>query len=880
MKKQEELSRVSELLGRFAHEVKVSNSIGLFDINLIAEDFLIPILSIALNCPDLKNQNRVQMNFPAVDLGCDKSRVSIQITSDPSSSKISKTLNKFQEHDLQRCFDKVYVYVITERQRTYKSKELNDQIRNFPISFDLSSDIIDYNDLAGIIGQLNSEEISKIKDYLEISFNKRDLNLKFRKEINQFIKVSQDKIKDEISSRKYIPSIFIETSEVKEYARYFINPMFFYRKIDYDLKRINIKSCNDIFDMAKIKPLKGDINNAICLPIPKNIKEVNERFINQKNIIEDLKNEINPFTWRSDKNNKYKPVNELKDYWRVFKFNVESRTSGINSDLEDILVRINIATSKIFLITGMAGQGKTNFICDLVEHQLKYFEVPTIFIPARLLNHYTGPNRILSYITNNRFCPKITGLHELFELLNNVSSDSGKPFIIAIDGINEVNDLQGFVNELKLFLDALCQYDFVRVIITCRNEFFDHKFSEVFEPYVSKCLFRIQDLRNEMSETNKANLLQEYIKHFNIKLKLSSKSKSFLENDLILLRLFCQINEGKEIGHVSEIYKGELFERYLHMKISEFPIEQKAIAISSLRKICHKMIEEIDFSVVSNSGFDLDERRVIDKLVSEDIILRREVPPSGLMSLGLENISFTYDEMRDFLLAYFVVVDVENDNQDLSIFDKMKNWPIYEGLFRYTYILARKHKNNVVISKCESFSDFNEHYANNLSLLSSELQTVEDVTRVKDILKFSSERSEIQSIAWLLFTKRDESEYLNLGILNEHLASLSAEESEKFLCFMYNDYSYISLEESLSKHIESLKDLNDEEKLSLDPLVLVFILYSIPYLSWELKEYILNFFNNYKENTNIAAALASCKYANSDLIQICLNEIEQGVEEL
>ncbi len=42
------------------------------------------------------------------------------------------------------------------------------------------------------------------------------------------------------------------------------------------------------------------------------------------------------------------------------------------------------------------------------------------------------------------------------------------------------------------------------------------------------------------------------------------------------------------------------------------------------------------------------------------------------MSLGLENISFTYDEMRDFLLAYFVVIDVENDNQDLSIFDKME----------------------------------------------------------------------------------------------------------------------------------------------------------------------------------------------------------------
>ncbi|MCP3892030.1 MAG: SMEK domain-containing protein [Desulfobulbaceae bacterium] len=74
MTRQELLQQSSTLLGRFAHEVKVANAIGLFDINTIAEDFLIPIFAIAFNCPDLCNQNRIQMNFPAVDLGCKTSR--------------------------------------------------------------------------------------------------------------------------------------------------------------------------------------------------------------------------------------------------------------------------------------------------------------------------------------------------------------------------------------------------------------------------------------------------------------------------------------------------------------------------------------------------------------------------------------------------------------------------------------------------------------------------------------------------------------------------------------------------------------------------------------------------------------------------------------
>lgn len=883
MNQQELLIRINALLGRFAYEVKVSNATGLFDINIIAEDFLIPILSVVFECPELKNQNRVQMNFPAVDLGCDRSRVSIQITSDPSSSKICKTLKKFQEHNLHTHFDNLYVYVITERLKTYQSKLLDDEINTFPIKFDVKDNILDYKGLAERIGRLSDEQLGLIKSHLESAFNKVDSNLRFRKDLTKFINVSQKKIEDEKRSRKYIPSVFVETSEVKDYVRYFTNPIFFYRKIDYDLQRINIEHFNNILEMAKVEPLEIDIKDAVCLPEPNNLTELNDRLLKQKEIIEKFKDVITPFSWQSNVNNKYTPRTDLKDYWKVFKFNVESSSNGVYSNLEDALVKIKIANSKIFLITGMAGQGKTNFVCDLVENQLQCFDIPNIFIPARLLNHYSGPNRILSYITNNRFCPNLTSVHEIFELLNNVSLESGKPFIITLDGINEVSDLQGFVDELKVFLEALCQYDFVKIIITCRNEFFEHKFSGVFEPQFSESLYRVQDLRNEMSDYNKSKLLSEYFEHFNIKLRLSKGSKEFLKNDLILLRLFCEIYEGQDIGYVSDIYKGELFERYLIMKINDFPQEQKPTAIGSLRKICHIMLANADFSLVSNAEFNVTERQVVEKLVGEDIILRREVPPSGLISLGIENISFTYDEMRDFLLAYFIVVNVAQEEQDFSIFERMSKWSIYEGLFRYTYILARKHNNQSVVSMCESFHDFNYHYLNNLPLLSSDLQSAEDVERVKNILQSSSRCIEIQSIAWFLFRKRDVSEFLNLGILIEHLGSLNDTDTEHFLSFMYGDnrgYERTDWRGNLSKHVGSLKALSDEDKLSLEPLVLAFLLYSLPYAYWEQREYTLNFFNKYKEHTHVAAAIVSCQEACSERIQSYLSEIEQGVEEL
>lgn len=877
MNQQELLTRINALLGRFAYEVKVSNATGMFDINIIAEEFLIPILSVVLKCPDLKNQNRVQMHFPAVDLGCDTSRTSIQITSDPSSQKICKTLNKFQEHNLEKYFDHLYVYIITEKQKSYQSKYLDAEINSLPINFDVKENILDYKDLAEKIGGLKNEELTAIVQHLESSFNKIDSHLFFRKNLSEFINVSQKKIEDEKKSKKYIPSVFVETSEVKDCVRYFANPLFFYRKIDYDLQHIALEKFKNTLVMAKVEPLEINILDAVNLPEPKNLTELNKRLSQQKELIEGFNEIITPFSWRRNEHNKYTPKTDSKDYWTVFKFAVESIGSDIFHHLEDVLEKIRIAKAKIFLITGMAGQGKTNFVCDLVENQFHYFEIPTIFIPARLLNHYPSPNKILSYITNNRFCPNLNNLHELFTLLNNVANESKKPFIIVLDGINEVSDLHGLVDELKVFLEALCQYEFVKIIITCRNEFFDHKFTRVFSPQFSDYIYRVQDLRNEMSDYNKSKLLTDYFSHFNINANLSKSSKAFLENDLILLRLFCEIYENKNIGYVSDIYKGELFENYLKMKIDNFPIEQKSIAICSLRKICQKMYESENFTLVSNADFETVERELIEKLVGEDIILRREVPPSGLMSIGIESISFTYDEMRDFLLAYFVVVDTTQGGLNISILNRMKEWPIYEGLFRYTYILARKHNNQPALLMCEKSDDFTCHYVNNLSLLSSDIQSDDDIQRVNKILQSSSNSKTIQSVAWFLFGKRDTSELLNLGVLNEHLGRLSDSESEHFLKFMFCDsrgYERNSWDENISEFVDSLKNISDKDKLSISSLVLTFVFYLLPHAFWVQRENALNFFIKNKECHNVTAAIDSCRRSHSDRVKALLSEMK------
>ena len=880
MTRQELLLRSSNLLARFTHEVKVANAMGLFDINTVAEDFLIPIFAIAFNCPNLRNQNRIQMNFPAVDLGCETSRTSIQITSDSSSSKVRETLEKFESHNLSRDFDSLYVYVITERQNSYTSQKLTEAGNNLSIVFDTSTNILDFRDLAKRFGELTNEQLERINKHLEEEFRQADANLQFRNNLDEFLGISQQKIEDEKRTKKYIPSVFVETSETKEEMRYFANPMFFYRKIDDDLRRIDLADFNQLLGMAKIEPVTDNLREITTLEAPNSLSDLRARLVQQLTALEAIQKHVSPFTWYGDRAERFAPGDYVTGYWEVFRHSIQSNGSGVFSSLEKVSKKMRIAQAKIFLVTGMAGQGKTNFICDLIENQFRAFEVPTIFIPARSLNDYPGPNRILSYVTNNRFAPDVASLHDLFTLLNRVAEEYKKPFVIAIDGINEVGDLDGFVAELRVFLEALCQYDFVKIVLTCRNEFFDHKFAGVFEPQFFDYLYRVKDLRNEMSEENKSRLLEAYLRHFKINAQFSNVATEFLENDLILLRIFSEIHEGKNIGYVPDIYKGDIFEQYLIMKVNEFPTSARQNVLNSLYKICSRMLSGENFSQISVEGFEDSEREILERLIGEDIILRREVPSTGLASVGIENISFTYDELRDFLLAYYTVVKLAASNplEVKSIFEKIPQWPIYEGFFRYAYVLARKQSCNTVLAACEASEDFQKHYLNNLSLLSADIQTPDDVKQVEAVLKGSTAERDLRHVAWFLFRKRETSELLNIQILLDHVCRLDDEESERFMRAMFSrssDFGGSSWRDRVSDLLNSLKDLREEKILELGIPALALALYFAPYAHWAERETTLNIFAKFQLTQEVGGAIEACQNAVSVKVQNCLKEIAE-----
>ncbi|MFL1803324.1 SMEK domain-containing protein [Plesiomonas shigelloides] len=878
MERQQLLQEASAFLARFSYEVKINNAIGLFDINIIAEDFLIPILSIALKCPRLINQNRIRMNFPAIDLGCSSSRTSIQVTSDASSSKICETLKKFEEYDLSNEFDIVYVYVITKKQKNYTSKELAHIVDGLSVDFDVSKNIIDYENLAKLFSELSSDELRKINAHFKAEFDRKDADLKFRCNLDSFLKINKLKIDEEKRTKKYIPSIFVETSVIKEDMRYFANPYFFFRKIDDDIKKVSFSNLNKLLNKAKIKPLSDGLFDVASLDEPNNIGELNSRFSKQREVIKDIVNQLIPFAGYKDRARVYTPDDISAGYWEVFSFSIRMSGGGIHDSIEDVLKKIKIACAKIFLITGMAGQGKTNFICDVIENQFSAFEIPGIFIPGRALNDYSGPNRILSYIKNNRFSPDFNDIHELFSLLNKIAEEFNKPFVISIDGINEVGDLDRFSAELRVFLDAMCQYDYVKVILSCRNEFFEHKFSSLFDSISPDLMYRVEDLRVEMTEENKDRLIEAYFKHFSINGELSAYVSDFLKNDLILLRIFSEIHQGKSIGYVSDIYKGDIFEQYLLKKVNDIPNHSGREVLNTLYKICDKMLDGAVFSQMPIEGFSESERQVLDSLIGEDIVLRRDLPATGLASLGIENISFTYDELRDFLLAFYTLQKLSTEQSKVElIFSMIAKWPIYEGFLRYAYVLSRKNRNSLILSLCENLPDFKKHYINNINLLSSDIQSENDLVMVKNFLDNAAERNDCHRVAWFLFGRRNDADYLNINVLLEHVRKLNQDDLQSFINVMFHDNrGYGNWREVVNDVLSKFNNLPVDRRLNMHASTLALVLYFSQYAHWNTIEKIMGFFSRFKCEKNISSAIDACRKSNSEKML----EFLKGVDEL
>lgn len=190
MNRKELLGKISTCLARFTVEVKQLNAASQYDINVHAENVLIPLLREVFEFGGLQNANVQTKNAPAIDLIDYESRVAVQVTSTADADKITHTLTKFTENEQHKPFDRLLIYIITERQASYR-KDFKALLPE-DYDFEPDRDIIDNEGLykyinERILGIAKLEKISRLlsDEFTETKIDERQLITQYGQRVDE-----------------------------------------------------------------------------------------------------------------------------------------------------------------------------------------------------------------------------------------------------------------------------------------------------------------------------------------------------------------------------------------------------------------------------------------------------------------------------------------------------------------------------------------------------------------------------------------------------------------------------------------------------------------------------------------------------------------------
>lgn len=482
-------------------------------------------------------------------------------------------------------------------------------------------------------------------------------------------KYTNKQINHLIKDGKYIPGVFVELNESKEILRYFI-----YSK---KWKKRLIGSYNFVYDNAY-----GDIlrkacdNTGICFRL--------KRKASQKEVMDAVNEayELHDNFRKSDVEFK----SDYKESLVLFEILHYPYTEALGS----LVQYCKAANGKYLILTGSAGNGKTNLLCSISELLINLREV-TI-----LLNSRDIEGDILNFLFSELGLPDLYMKHKesYLYLVNLLLTIQHKHLFIIVDAINE-NDSNGFDSRIATFINKITGYSRVKVIVSCRNEYYKERFRECLVEKVDIPAFEF-DLKEQhytFAAINK--IIRAYSEFFNYSGKISLTVRNMLSEQLLLLRIFFEVNKDSNLD-VFSIRKHEIFAQYIEA------IKQNSgeYIVKMLDTVADFMIEKENYDEINLS--DLEKAGItselIKKTVDSSVLLSKKlVFHEGTIARNEnEVVYFVFDEMRDYYLARRILLEnISADNVDgEAVLDKLKQLKATgascgEGVIHYCYVFFR-----------------------------------------------------------------------------------------------------------------------------------------------------------------------------------------------
>lgn len=166
-----ELNRsIKGYLELLSNNIAVNNALGLYDINRNSENLVAKMLNSIFNFKFINVNVEEKQNYPAIDLIDTTNKISVQVTSDTSAIKLTKTCKVFINRELYKFFDRLIFYFLTSKRSNYRNSTKLEvkSILSENLSFDFDKDILNNSIIGSYIDEIsNINLLSDINRILE-----------------------------------------------------------------------------------------------------------------------------------------------------------------------------------------------------------------------------------------------------------------------------------------------------------------------------------------------------------------------------------------------------------------------------------------------------------------------------------------------------------------------------------------------------------------------------------------------------------------------------------------------------------------------------------------------------------------------------------------
>lgn len=463
---------------------------------------------------------------------------------------------------------------------------------------------------------------------------------------------------------KYIKGLFVELNDTKELLRYFTN--------DRKWKNRIVKDYNRLFDDEHGRLLetiyqKYDVNFSLSRNIASDelYKEISKTIDLMKNI-------------RSRKCEVPEEYESTANLFEVYAYRYIEK-------LEKLLVRTEFVRRSYIVMTGSAGNGKTNLLCNLSEMLIHSGKL-CIFMNSKDIK-----NDINDYFEKKIIINERVGFKFYWKLQMFFCRILRKKVYIILDAINE-NETTEFMESLPSFIDSMLKYQNVRILISCRSEYFDLKYRKYLLDEVMSDVYCYDIMSETYSAVAKERIYSNYQRAFNFTGEVSQEVKEKLFQQLLLMRMFFEVYRNSKANIIS-LNKYQIFQKYIDVIMGEGKRECNVF----LEKVITVMCNQKEYSSVRlsllNEDNDLSES--VKKFMDESILLSRKLilHRDSIREKEDEEIYFVFDEMRDYCIAKYVLnhmcdlADMPVEDDILTYMDSLvsENAVCTEGVINYIY---------------------------------------------------------------------------------------------------------------------------------------------------------------------------------------------------